>query len=237
MTSLKTIRITDKTPIKASLAMMKDLAPADIHMLNVGPLYVEKYPTDSDRSHIYVVPTKQDIPSGYIYVGDTNWEPINTEPSSVRGNPTYYQMHEDGLTLLQDFEGCELQAYVDCCGVWTIGHGHTGSDVYKGKRISKHDAELLLQKDVEWVERNVKQLVTADISLKEFSALCCFVFNIGVGAFSDSTMLKLLNKRDYAGASAQFLRWNKGVIEGEVREIAGLTRRRLAEQSLFDSIV
>lgn len=63
----------------------------------------------------------------------------------------------------------------------------------------------------------------------QFSALVCFCFNVGVGAFEDSTLLELLNQGDFIGASNQFAQWNK--VNGE--PWLDLTRRRLAEQALF----
>jgi GH24 family phage-related lysozyme (muramidase) len=38
------------------------------------------------------------------------------------------KISEKGLALIQRFEGCELTAYRDCRGVWTIGWGTTNAD-------------------------------------------------------------------------------------------------------------
>ena len=66
---------------------------------------------------------------------------------------------------------------------------------------------------------------------EEEGALVDLVFNIGAGNFQHSTLLRLLNAGDYAGASEQFQRWNRA--NGNV--LAGLTKRRAAEAALFNS--
>jgi len=63
----------------------------------------------------------------------------------------------------------------------------------------------------------------------EFSALLSFTFNLGIGNLRSSTLLKLLNAGDRAGAADQFPRWNRA----GGRELLGLTRRRAAERALF----
>jgi lysozyme len=67
----------------------------------------------------------------------------------------------------------------------------------------------------------------------QYAALVSFEFN--VGKLSESTLLKLLNFGDKEGAANQFVRWNKGHVEGKLVPLAGLTRRRTAESALFRS--
>jgi hypothetical protein len=75
----------------------------------------------------------------------------------------------------------------------------------------------------------VRKGVTAPLTQNQFDALVCFAFNVGNGALLSSTLLRELNKRDYAAAANQFLRWNKA----GGHELPGLTRRREAERRLF----
>ena len=63
----------------------------------------------------------------------------------------------------------------------------------------------------------------------QFDALSSLVFNIGEGGFSSSTLLRLLNSKDYEGAANQFPRWNKQ----KGRVLNGLTKRRQEERQLF----
>ena len=136
----------------------------------------------------------------------------------------------DGLCLTKGFESCRLTAYQDIKGVWTIGWGHTGTDVVPGLTITQEQADALLLHDVQNAVNHVNHLVTVDLTQGEFDALVDFAFNCGCGAFAGSTMLKLLNAGDYHGASEQFERWDKA--GGKV--VAGLLRRRLAEEKEFN---
>ncbi len=138
---------------------------------------------------------------------------------------------KSGLQLTESFEGCRLTAYQDVKGVWTIGVGHTGPDVYEGLIITQDQADAWLLQDVQNAVNHVNSLVTVQLTQPEFDALVDFCFNVGCGAFAGSTMLKLLNAGDYAGAADQFERWDKS--GGQV--IAGLLRRRQTEVQEFNS--
>lgn len=122
-----------------------------------------------------------------------------------------------------------MQAYQDSVGIWTIGYGHTGPDVFEGVTISQEQADRLLAVDLERFARTVEFAVTVPVGQHEFDALVSLTFNIGGGAFRKSTLLKKLNAGDRAGAAAQFARWNKA----GGKTLAGLTRRRAAEAKLF----
>ena len=68
------------------------------------------------------------------------------------------------------------------------------------------------------------------INQQMFDALVCFCYNLGLGNYQASTLRMKLNRGEYEEIYAQFLRWNK--VGGKVYR--GLTRRRIAEGSLFD---
>lgn len=129
----------------------------------------------------------------------------------------------------KEFEGCRLTPYQDSVGVWTDGYGNTHGVVPNGPPITqeKADADLLsnLRAAINAVERAVHTPMTDD----EEGALVDLVFNIGAGNFEHSTLLRLLNAGDYAGAADQFGAWDKA--GGQV--LAGLARRRAAEAALF----
>jgi lysozyme len=140
------------------------------------------------------------------------------------------QINESGLKLIKGYEGLRLTAYVCPAGVNTIGYGHTGG-VKLGTEITEQQAEDYLRKDISEFEKTVNSdIVKVPLNENQFSALVSFSFNVGSYAFIDSTLLKLLNKKDYQGAADQLLRWNKG--DGD-QVLAGLTRRRKAERALF----
>jgi lysozyme len=140
------------------------------------------------------------------------------------------RINSSGLKLLTSFEGCELKAYDDGVGVWTIGYGHT-HNVHPGMAIAQSEAEAFLQEDLSRFEAAVESAVKVSLSDNQFSALVCFCYNVGAGAdgFGGSTLLKLLNKGDIPGAAGQFPQWNKAGGQ----PLLGLTRRRKAEQALF----
>ena len=135
-----------------------------------------------------------------------------------------------GLALTEQFEGCRLTAYQDQVGVWTIGYGHTGPEVCAAMTITAEDAEALLARDVSNAAASVNKTVQVDLTQEEFDALVDFVFNLGVGAFAGSTLLRLLNAGEFAAAAAQFALWDRA--GGAV--VAGLLRRRQAETALFN---
>ena len=134
-----------------------------------------------------------------------------------------------GLELIKHFEGCELKAYVCPAGVLTIGYGHTGPEVQPGMEITTSEAEELLKTDLIRFERIVDNHVTVPIKQCQFDALVSFTFNCGGDAFKNSTLLRLLNAKDYEGAAGQFGRW----VNGPDGALAGLVRRREAEEELF----
>lgn len=142
-------------------------------------------------------------------------------------------IHRYGLEKIKSFEGFRGEAYQDSTGVWTIGYGHTAAAgapfPEKGMSISKEEAEILLRKDLEIYEKAVTNLVQVPVNDNQFAALVSLCFNIGVGAFSKSTLLKKLNLGLYEEAGAQFMRWTKA--KGQV--LQGLVNRRYAESALW----
>lgn len=139
------------------------------------------------------------------------------------------QTSQRGIDLIKSFEGLRLSAYKCPADVWTIGYGTTAG-VQPGQTITKERAEELLREDVKRFEAQVLRLVKVPLTQGQHDALVSFVYNLGAGNLSNSTLLRLLNAGDYAGAAAQFDRWNKA--GGKV--LAGLVRRRAAERALFE---
>lgn len=139
------------------------------------------------------------------------------------------QYSSDGLRLTESFESCRLVAYQDSKGVWTIGWGHTRG-VREGDTCTQEQADAWLLEDVQSAVDAVNRLVTVPLTQPQFDALVDFTFNAGEGNFANSTMLRLLNAGDSAGADAQFARWD--MCGGA--HLAGLARRRAAEAGEFD---
>jgi lysozyme len=138
------------------------------------------------------------------------------------------RMSPAGLTLIKNAEGLELKAYQDTGGVWTIGYGHTGPDVKPGMAITPAQAEALLIEDIAEAEADVRRLFPITTQ-NQFDALASFTFNLGAGQVAESTLRRLHNEGDYAGAKAQFARWRFD----NGRELKGLVARRAAEAQLY----
>jgi lysozyme len=134
-----------------------------------------------------------------------------------------------GIALIKSFESCKLTAYQDQRGIWTIGWGHTGSDVHEGLCWTQEQADMALVHDLQVTVVGVLKALDVAISQNAFDALVSFAFNVGVEAFHNSTLLKLVNQHYTGAASAQFLVWDH--TNGQ--ENAGLLRRRQAEKALF----
>ncbi len=136
--------------------------------------------------------------------------------------------NKNGLLLIKSFEGLRLKAYKDAVGIWTIGYGTTRG-VRPGQVITEAQAVQFLQEDLTRFEKSINEVVRSPINDNQFSALACFTYNVGPGAFRSSTLLKKLNAGDIRGAADELLRWDKA----GGRTLAGLTRRRKAERLLF----
>lgn len=140
-----------------------------------------------------------------------------------------------GIDLICSFEGLRLNAYNDGVGVWTIGYGTTvinGVKVKKGDTCTLEQAKSYMASDLKKFEAAVNK-VTVPLNQNQFDALVSLSYNIGTGAFANSTLLKKLNAGDYDGAAAQFDVWNKA--GGKVMK--GLVNRRAAERKLFEKAV
>ncbi len=135
-------------------------------------------------------------------------------------------MSEKGLSLLKQREGSKLKAYKDTKGILTIGVGHTGPDVTAGLVWTEQQVLDALRKDVYIAEKAIIDNVKVFLTQNQFDALCSFIFNVGVGAFKKSTLLKVLNLGNYKEAANQFDRWHIPP------EIVG---RRTSEREQFQS--
>ena len=141
-----------------------------------------------------------------------------------------------GIPIIKKFEGLRLTSYLCPAGVWTIGYGSTlyenGSKVQEGEKITIDRADGLLINTVHLFEKSVKGLVKSSINENQLDALTSFAFNLGVGNFKASTLLKKVNKNPSDPMIRdEFMKWNKA--GGKV--LNGLTMRRGAEASLYFS--
>jgi lysozyme len=157
----------------------------------------------------------------------------------------------DGTVVCHYFEQLRLEAYPDpgsprakamragkppaefrklSGAPWTIGWGDTGPDVVEGLTITEQQADQRFARRMALeFEPAVRAAVKVPLNQGQFDALVSIFYNAGVAALTSSTLVRLLNMGDFAGAAAQFPRWN---MSGGVR-MKGLDRRREAERLVF----
>ena len=119
----------------------------------------------------------------------------------------------------------------------TIGYGHLikpGEKFIYG--IDEVMATRLLRHDVQITETGVNMAVKRQITQHQFDALVALAFNIGIGNFKKSTVLKYINKPDfisrtYPDLESAWMAWNK--TQGQTAR--GLIKRRRTEWNLFSS--
>lgn len=140
-------------------------------------------------------------------------------------------------SLIKQFEGCRLKAYLDSAGVPTIGYGTimypSGKKVQLGDTCTQAEAELYLKYEVILKAKSVNAF-TSNVVLNQnqFDALVSFAYNLGVGALQKSTLLKKLRvKPNDPTLEAEFLKW---VMAGG-KKLNGLVKRRQMEADLYFS--
>lgn len=135
------------------------------------------------------------------------------------------QLSPEGRRLIQGFEGFSATAYPDAAG-YSIGYGHFGAS--PGDVITREEADRLFDRDVAKYELAVSTVVP-NASQSQFDAMTSLAYNIGTGGFAGSTVARLHNLGDYAGAADAFRLWNKS--QGKVHQ--GLVKRREREREVY----
>lgn len=142
------------------------------------------------------------------------------------------QPSEKCFELIKRFEGLRLEAYPDpatggdpitCC------YGHTGPEVKMGMKFSPDVCEAFLLKDVTHFADGVRKLLNRDPEQNQFDAMVSLAYNIGLGNFGKSTVLRKFNEGDIISSAKGFMLWTKAAG----KELPGLVTRRAAEQALF----
>ena len=118
------------------------------------------------------------------------------------------KISQEGIDLIKHFEGCELESYRCSANVLTIGYGTT-KNVVEGMKISQHQAEELLMKDLEEFEEYVEDLIDVKLEQHQFDALVAWTYNLGPTNLKTSTLRKVLNKGAYDEVPEQMKRWKK----------------------------
>jgi len=140
---------------------------------------------------------------------------------------------ENGKNIIKSFEGCKLTTYLCSAGVKTIGFGSTiinHKPVVEGQKITLEEANKAFDSDILVFQNNVLKHIKKPLNQNQFDAIISFVYNVGVGNFKSSTLLKKLNiNPNDPTIKDEFLKWNKAA--GKV--VIGLTNRRVKEAELY----
>jgi lysozyme len=153
----------------------------------------------------------------------------------------HLKLTERGAKLIQHFEGClkkegdKFRAYHCPANVLTIGWGHTnhhGRKFDAASRWTSDECHQVFLEDMEGFEKAVRRLVKVPLTDYQYDSLVSLCYNIGEGNLAKSTLLRKVNAKDFAGAAAEFKRWNKG----GGKTLPGLTRRRASEALLFQGL-
>jgi GH24 family phage-related lysozyme (muramidase) len=147
-----------------------------------------------------------------------------------------------GVQLIKSFEGFIPKLYNDPAGHCTVGYGtlvhkyncdgRSSEDPYKGG-IPEDQATQLLNDEANKTATMILKTVKVSLNQNQLDALTSFVYNVGEGAFKDSTLLKVLNKGDYGTVPSEMKRWTKATVDGKKVDLPGLVKRRDAEADLF----
>lgn len=159
-----------------------------------------------------------------IYIAPT---PIKPQPKPIS---------KFAINLIKEFEGFKDYAYIDTDGTPVIGYGLSrigGLPVQIGDRISTTQADAALKAHIREIHQELEQIIKVDLSDRQLSALTSIAFNVGVDNIKNSTLVRKINTKDYAGAADEFLRWDKANLQGALVQLPGLSRRRAAERQLF----
>lgn len=139
------------------------------------------------------------------------------------------------IDLIKQFEGISLKAYKCPAGRWTIGYGSTRwqdkTPVKEGEVCTIQQAEELLQNDVNFI---AARLPNNKLNQNQLDAVCSFIYNVGMANFINSTMWRYMreNHNDIR-IGLEFKKWVKARVNGELKTLRGLVRRREAEAKLY----
>ena len=134
------------------------------------------------------------------------------------------------IKLIKESEGCKLKAYKDCVGVITIGWGQT-KGIKEGMTWTQNQAdEDLIKTALEVLNQAIKASpILATVNMEKQAAIADFVYNLGIGSYTSSTLKKKVDANDWISAAVEIKRWDKA--GGKV--LKGLTIRRNKEAKLI----
>ena len=155
---------------------------------------------------------------------------------------TIAHVSSGGLALIKKWEGLYLKAYKDPVGIWTIGYGsitnrRLGIIVDSSSVLSSEAVALdYMEREIIDFEDDMGRLIKVPLTQNQWDCLVSFIFNVGIGNFANSTLLKVLNNGRYKAVPTQLSRWNKARSRktGKILTLQGLTNRRNDEIRMWN---
>jgi lysozyme len=147
------------------------------------------------------------------------------------------QASEGCLNLIKACEGFRPYPYLCPAGVPTIGYGSTRYADGRAVKLSdppitEEVAQMIMKATLDDYEAAVSRYVTVELNQHQFDALVDFAYNAGAQNLRTSTLLKLLNQRQYEKAAEEFGKW----VYGGGKKLGGLIKRRGLERDLFEQV-
>lgn len=151
-----------------------------------------------------------------------------------------YPLCKAAIELILKCEGLRLYSYPDIGGVWTIGYGHTGTEVVPGMIWTRETAERQFFADLRGFILGVRKACKIPPTENQLGAMVSLAYNIGMGwegkkptvakeGFRQSTTLLRHNQGRHVEAAEAFGKWIK--VNG--KDSAGLKTRREMERKLY----
>jgi len=142
------------------------------------------------------------------------------------------------MPLIKQFEGFKSAPYKDSAGIPTIGYGTI--QYPNGKAVTMNDPAVtedqatgFLTYEMGLKSKAIAPLLQKPATLHQAAAMLSLTYNIGIGAFQSSTVLRKFNAGDIAGAADAFLMWDKATVDGQKVVVPGLHNRRVQERAIF----
>lgn len=148
------------------------------------------------------------------------------------------KLNNKGYSIITEFEGFSSKPYLCPAKLATIGYGNTfyanGKKVtLLDKEISKSDAFEMFKSIADKFAKRVSVCVTSPLNQNQFNSLVSFAYNVGMGNFMNSTLLKKVNaNHNDLAIRTEFLKWDKV----GTKKLAGLTKRRIYEADNYFTI-
>lgn len=133
-----------------------------------------------------------------------------------------------GGYLIAPNEGKVNATYIDPVGIATSCYGHTGPELKLGQKFTDDQCLDQLAKDLSSHDKQMMNLVRVPLTDYQHAAFLSFTYNVGVGNFKSSTMLRKLNSKDYEGACEEFSKW----VYAKKQKLNGLVTRRQQEREM-----